>query len=216
MKKKLDNNSDNKLDTRQDTDEKRSGIERRISGITKQKKYLLGSISLITVTYLFIGVVVSSGFNTAMDWTNTEDFCVSCHEMQINYEEYTDTVHDKNRTGVATTCPDCHVPKDFTSKLVAKLRASKDIYYHLLGSIDTPEKYENHRLTMAKKVWQMMRDTDSQTCRSCHTIKAMAFEEQQGRAARKHKSMKLKGKTCIDCHKGIAHELPVGYLEDDV
>jgi len=145
-----------------------------------------------------------------------QQICVSCHEMQVNLTEYTDTVHDKNRTGVATTCPDCHVPKEFTSKLIAKVRASKDLYYHLLGSIDTPEKYEAHRLTMAKKVWAMMRETDSQTCRSCHTVSAMAFEEQQGRAARKHKSMSLKGKTCIDCHRGIAHELPVGYMEDDV
>ncbi|MFV1982661.1 MAG: NapC/NirT family cytochrome c [Thiohalomonadales bacterium] len=182
----------------------------------KTKKFVFGGITTVAVSSLFIGVLASSGFSNAVDWTNTEQFCVSCHEMQINLNEYTDTVHDKNRTGVSTTCPDCHVPKDFKSKMLAKVRASKDIYHHLMGTIDTKEKYEKHRLGMAKKVWQMMRETDSQTCRSCHTVKDMAFEEQQGRAARKHKNMSLKGKTCIDCHKGIAHELPEDYIEEDV
>ncbi|VAW93151.1 Cytochrome c-type protein NapC [hydrothermal vent metagenome] len=181
----------------------------------KQKKYVFGGITTISIVSIFIGVLASSGFTNIMDWTNTEQFCVSCHEMQINLAEYTDTVHDKNRTGVATTCPDCHVPKDFGSKLLAKVRATKDIYSHLMGTIDTKEKYEKHRLTMAKKVWKMMRETDSKTCRSCHTVDSMAFEEQQGRAARKHKKMSLKGKTCIDCHKGIAHNLPKDYDEDD-
>lgn len=189
--------------------------EYKIVSEPKPKKYVFGGISTIAVTFIFVGVLASSGFSNVMNWTNTEQFCVSCHEMQINLNEYTDTVHDKNRTGVATTCPDCHVPKDFISKLMAKVRASKDIYHHLMGTIDTKEKYEKHRLGMAKKVWKMMRDTDSKTCRSCHTVNDMAFEEQQGRAARKHKNMSLKGKTCIDCHKGIAHELPEGYEEDD-
>jgi len=174
-----------------------------------------GGVTVVVVSSMFFGVLASSGFVQVMDWTNTEEFCTSCHEMQINYEEYEDTAHDKNRTGVATTCPDCHVPQDFKSKIMAKLRASKDIYHHLIGTIDTEEKYEKHRLRMAESVWEMMRETDSQTCRNCHTVDSMAFEEQQGRAARKHKSMELKGKTCIDCHKGIAHDLPEDYDETD-
>jgi len=181
----------------------------------KNRKYSLGGLSIISTMFILIGVLASTGFNSAMNWTNTEEFCISCHEMQINYNEYTDTIHDKNRTGVKTTCPDCHVPNDLTSKILAKFKASKDIYYHFLGTIDTKEKYEKHRLTMAEKVWKMMRETDSKTCRSCHSIEAMALDEQQGRAARKHESMKIKGKTCIDCHKGIAHELPNDYIAGD-
>jgi cytochrome c-type protein NapC len=195
--------------------EKSTDTDRNNINEHKPKKYIFGGLSTIAMTFIFVGVLASSGFSNVMDWTNTEEFCVSCHEMQINLNEYTDTVHDRNRTGVATTCPDCHVPKDFGSKFMAKIRASKDIYHHLMGTIDTKEKYENHRLTMAKKVWEMMRETDSKTCRGCHTVNDMAFEEQQGRAARKHKNMSLQNKTCIDCHKGIAHELPVDYDEDD-
>ncbi len=195
--------------------EKSTGTKHDSASDYTGKKYLFGGVTTIVVASMFFGVLASTGFINAMNWTNTEKFCVSCHEMQINYDEYADTAHSKNRTGVVTTCPDCHVPDDFNSKLLAKLRASKDIYYHLLGSIDTKEKYESHRLEMAQTVWKMMRDTDSKTCRHCHTVESMAFEEQQGRAARKHKNMEEKGKTCIDCHKGIAHELPEDYEDPD-
>jgi len=70
-------------------------------------------------------------------------------------------------------------------------------------------------LTMAKRVWEKMKDTDSRECRRCHVVDSMALDEQQGRAARKHESMKESGKTCIDCHKGVAHELPQDYDETE-
>jgi len=179
-------------------------------------KKIVGSISIIMIVAMFtLGILFWSGFNAAMEWTNTEQFCVSCHEMKLNYEEYEGSLHDKNRVGIVVTCPDCHVPKEFRPKLWAKIRASKDIYYHLLGTIDSKEKYEKHRLQMAQAVWKNMKATDSRECRNCHSVNDMLLEEQQGRAARKHASMQEKGKTCIDCHKGVAHELPEDYEDPD-
>jgi cytochrome c-type protein NapC len=179
-------------------------------------KQLTGSGSLVMIVSVFvIGILFWSGFNAAMDWTNTEDFCVSFHEMRVNLEEYEDGFHDKNRIGVVATCPDCHVPKEFGPKLWAKLRASKDSYHHLMGAIDTKEKYEDHRLQMAQVVWAKMEATDSRECRNCHSVEAMLLDEQQGRAVRKHEYMQEKGKTCIDCHKGVAHELPLDYEEPE-
>ena len=36
----------------------------------------------------FAGVLFWGGFNTAMDRTNTLEFCTSCHEMGTVYAEY--------------------------------------------------------------------------------------------------------------------------------
>ncbi|MCF6258428.1 MAG: NapC/NirT family cytochrome c [Gammaproteobacteria bacterium] len=177
---------------------------------------LLKGISLSVITgVLIVGALLVIGFHSALNATNTESFCISCHEMGIAYEEYKDTVHYKNRTGVRATCSDCHVPQDFGPKMIAKIRAAKDVWHHLIGTIDSKEKYENYRLTMAKAVWQNMEETDSRECRVCHTVASMDFEEQQGRAARKHQKMAEKGQTCIDCHKGVAHELPEDFDEED-
>jgi cytochrome c-type protein NapC len=174
---------------------------------------LKGASLSVVVGAVIIGVLMTAGFHGVLNATNNESFCISCHEMTINYEEYKGTVHFKNRTGVRATCPDCHVPRDFGPKMAAKIRAAKDVWHHLIGTIDSKEKYETYRLKMAEAVWKKMEATDSRECRACHNVEGMAFEEQQGRAARKHKSMAEKGKTCIDCHKGVAHELPEDYEE---
>src|SRR5690606_12971651 len=50
---------------------------------------------------------------------------------------------------------------------------------------------------------------DSLECRNCHTSVAMDLSKQAPRAADIHSRYLLTGQaTCIDCHKGIAHELP--------
>jgi cytochrome c-type protein NapC len=159
----------------------------------------------------FGGIIFWGGFNTAMEATNTETFCISCHEMEENvYREYTKTIHYSNRTGVRATCPDCHVPKQWTHKFVRKIQASNELFHKALGSINTPEKFEAKRLTLATHVWDSMKATDSRECRNCHEFQSMDYSVQQRRASALHQKGFDEGKTCIDCHKGIAHSLPAG------
>lgn len=161
------------------------------------------------------GILAWSAFSTTMAWTNTEQFCISCHEMRTNvYEEFLDTIHDRNSAGVRATCIDCHVPVAFGPKLLKKIIASKDVYHHLIGTLDTREKFRARRLQMAEAVWTYMKATDSRECRDCHVAAKMDLETQDGRAARKHEQMETTGKTCIDCHKGIAHALPDEYVDE--
>ncbi len=63
-----------------------------------------------------------------------------------------------------------------------------------------------------------MQATDSRECRNCHKIESMALDKQAPRSAAQedpHYWEAVDGqettKTCIDCHKGIAHSLPAGY-----
>lgn len=161
------------------------------------------------------GIIFWGGFNTAMEATNTESFCISCHEMEENvYQEYTNTIHYSNRTGVRATCPDCHVPKEWIHKIVRKIKASNELYHKVLGTIDTPEKFEAKRLQLARNVWKAMKETDSRECRNCHNYESMDFVKQGRRAVPQHTKGYEEGKTCIDCHKGIAHELPAMNEED--
>ncbi len=164
----------------------------------------------------FMGFAAYGGMTAFFDYTNTLEFCTSCHTMQTNLKEYQETEHYKNGAGVRAVCSDCHVPHALLPKIKAKIFAAKDVYHEILGTIDTPEKYEAHRWDMANAVWDKMRATDSRECRSCHSVESMAFDEQSKSAARKHKTMREKGKTCIDCHQGIAHELPDEPDEEDV
>jgi len=155
------------------------------------------------------GVLAWGAFNTAMEWTNREAFCIGCHEMKNNvYAEYRNTIHYQNRTGVRATCPDCHVPKEWGPKIVRKIQASNELLHKALGSIDTPEKFNAKRAELASHEWARMKANDSQECRNCHHFNFMDYAEQNKRSAAKHQEAVNTGMTCIDCHKGIAHTLP--------
>jgi len=162
------------------------------------------------------GIIFWGAFNTFMEHTNTLGFCISCHEMRDTvYQEYKTSPHYKNPSGVRATCSDCHVPKDWTAKLIRKIKASNEVYHKILGSIDTPEKFEAKRLELAEHVWTEMKSNDSRECRNCHDYDAMHFEKQKRRAAEKMSKAADEGKTCIECHKFIAHKRPEDYEDDD-
>jgi len=168
------------------------------------------SLGFLTLGGFVGGVLFWGGFNTALEVTNTEQFCISCHEMRDNvYEELTRTVHFSNRSGVRASCPDCHVPHEWTDKIARKMQASKEVWGHLFGTISTRRKFLDMRLELAKHEWARLKSNDSLECRNCHSEVAMDFSKQAPRAAEIHRRFLLSGEaTCIDCHKGIAHELP--------
>lgn len=172
-------------------------------------KYSL--LGLLVVGF-FSGIIFWGGFNTGMEATNTMEFCIGCHEMRDNvYQEYKTTIHYSNRTGVRAVCSDCHVPKDWTHKIMRKIQASKEVFGKITGKIDTKEKFEAHRLEMAEREWARMKSRDSIECRNCHSFDAMSPEVQKKTPYKKHMEAKAEGKSCIDCHQGIAHRLPKGF-----
>ncbi|NOQ90021.1 MAG: c-type cytochrome [Gammaproteobacteria bacterium] len=158
---------------------------------------------------VLLGVILWGAFNTGMEATNTLTFCISCHEMENTvYQEYRHSAHASNPSGVRAACSDCHVPKQWIPKLIRKIEASVEVYHWLVGSIDTKEKFEAKRAHLANKVWDAMQKTDSRECRNCHDFNIMNLAGQARFAARIHADAIDQKKTCIDCHKGIAHQLP--------
>ena len=171
------------------------------------RKVMMGTTVGAALFFMVVGVIFWGGFNTAMEVTNTLNFCISCHEMEENvYKEYQETVHYTNRSGVRATCSDCHVPDPWVHKVVRKIQASNEVLHKVLGTIDTPEKFDSERLRMAKNVWRAMKNTDSRECRNCHNFDSMNPENQKKRSRKQHAKGMADGNTCIDCHKGIAHK----------
>ena len=54
------------------------------------------------------------------------------------------TIHFTNRSGVRATCPDCHVPHEWTDKIARKMQASKEVWGKIFGTINTREKFLEH------------------------------------------------------------------------
>lgn len=164
-----------------------------------------GVLGGVVTTAIFLVV-----FTTGVGMTNTTEFCVSCHSMTHPYEEYKKSFHYTNSVGVQAGCPDCHVPQEYPDKLIAKVLAYKDVLGEILGTIDNKEQFEEQRLVMAKRVWAKMEARESRECRNCHDFDTMLFDEQGRRARRKHQEAQKEGGHCIQCHKGLVHEMPKG------
>lgn len=168
------------------------------------------SLLFLTLGGFIAGLIFWGAFNTVLEATNTETFCTSCHEMQNNvFVELKRTIHYSNRSGVRASCPDCHVPHQWTNKIARKMQASKEVWGKVFGTINTREKFLDKRRELAEHEWARLKANDSLECRNCHNYNAMDLTRQSTRAASIHERNLLNGnKTCIDCHKGIAHQLP--------
>ncbi|AJR08934.1 pentaheme c-type cytochrome TorC [Photobacterium gaetbulicola] len=169
-------------------------------------KYSILALVLVGIGITLAGVVT---VHKSFEFASSTEFCTSCHTMQQNYEEYKQSIHFKNASGVRAECVDCHQPKDFPGKVQRKLGAWKDVYNHFITKkIDTPEKLEEHRLELATMVWDRMKSQNSKTCKSCHSYDAMDHTKQSAQAAFEMNKAAAEDMNCIECHKGIAHELP--------
>lgn len=169
-------------------------------------------ILVVAALAILVGGGLVMGGAVGLAWTNTEKFCIGCHEMRDNvYAEFKDTIHDKNRTGVRAICSDCHVPREPVAMMKRKVQATFELYGHFIsGVIDTREKFEANRCRLATRVWTRMKETDSVECRNCHHDDAWNPELQSEKSKSRHTKARADGKTCIECHFGIAHNEPAG------
>ena len=163
------------------------------------------SVLALVAVGIVLGVFAVIAFDTTLHATSTEEFCISCHEMKTPYAQLQTTAHYNNAYGVQATCSDCHLPKEFVPKMIRKVEAAREVWGTITGVIDTPEKYAAHTPVMKAREIARLQANDSQECRNCHDTEHMQADLQSKMAQRFHQPKRMKDKTCIDCHAGIAH-----------
>ncbi len=170
--------------------------------------------SVVGLVLAFVaGVLFWGGFHTAVEVSNTLEFCTTCHEMRDTvYQEYKQSVHFSNGSGVRAICSDCHVPRGWAHMIARKAEATLELWPKITGTIDTREKFEARRLVLAGYEWDRLKQSNSRECRNCHAFDAMSPALQKIDPYRMHMKARAEGHTCIDCHKGVAHRLPKGYV----
>ncbi|ABV36556.1 nitrate/TMAO reductase [Shewanella sediminis HAW-EB3] len=171
--------------------------------------WLLG-IPLGGFIFLAIGVFILIAMQQVISYTSTTEFCQSCHiGSDTVVEEYQQSIHFMNRTGIRAECVDCHVPDSLLPKLIAKVSTgTTHIWSKITKDINLDNFESEHRERMANNAKETIRSLNSSTCMSCHDFDNMDTDKQGRTAKRKHSTKRRKDKTCIDCHSGIAHKLP--------
>ena len=157
----------------------------------KRSALTLG-VAFLVVCFVVGGAMVgASAF--VVHATSTDEFCTGCHEMRDNvFSELKTTIHFSNRSGVRASCPDCHVPHDWTDKIARKMQASKEVWGHLFGTINTREKFVDRRLELALHEWARFKANDSLECRNCHSAESMDITRQSPRASVAHQCATVK------------------------
>jgi nitrate/TMAO reductase-like tetraheme cytochrome c subunit len=181
-------------------------------------KWLLG-IPLGGFAMFVVGSAFVIGSQVAIHYTGTNEFCgTACHSHAAFVDpEWKDSPHYKNPTGMQAGCHDCHIPKEYPDLLFVKAKSGiLDSYGEFVTHvISTREKFEANRARLAEEVWAYMKSNDSRECRSCHKDKNFILANQKKEAAKAHVEGPKEGKTCIDCHKGIAHKTPDEVAEEE-
>ena len=103
-------------------------------------------------------------------------------------------MHYINRSGVQAGCNNCH-----------KFQKHKD-------GQKTSKDVKKPRIDMAMAEWKRMKANDSKECKTCHSPMAMDLAKQEPRSVARHEeSFDAGDSSCINCHKGISHQLPSGW-----
>lgn len=180
-----------------------------------RRKWLLG-IPLGGFLFLLLGLALFGGTEAFMSATTSTQFCTTaCHEMSaFSVPSWRESVHFKNPKGVQAGCPNCHEPGPTIPLVIRRVQALGEIWGHFTGTISTQEKFDAEKTRMARHIWAYMKATDSRECRACHQAAAWDLSAQDRSAQKKHEQMQASGKTCIDCHKGVAHKVPLGADEE--
>ena len=172
----------------------------------RHRYFVIGGILLGAV----VVSVLAAGTATLVQATNSTAFCASCHVYDEFYPEFEESSHHSNGLGLQAGCADCHLPHDnWWSMLTAKARSGiVDAWAYAVEGIDTPEAFQHVRRELAERVWERYRRNDSRFCRGCHDPRAWQVAAQSPKAQARHELAHEQGRTCIDCHKGVAHAIP--------
>ena len=174
-------------------------------------KWFRDNLRLIVMAeaFILVGILLSAGYGTAVQYTNTLGFCAhTCHEMENTvYQEYMHSKHFKNEFGVVVACPQCHVPQnDWVHTMGHKFLATFELWDHWTGRVTTNEKFDEHRLELAKQVWKNFEETNARECKNCHAYSNMVLDDQRPSIRAQHTDAMKSDENCLDCHKGLVHK----------
>ncbi len=153
-------------------------------------------------------LIISLGttmFLTGAYWTtmwsyhfsSSTEFCVSCHEMVTSYQQYKESSHFKNSSGVVAECADCHLPPGTFNKWRAKItQGVTDSYKHLLLK---PEEID-HEEWKEKAV----KNISPEACRKCHK-ELLPLGLPKGGFLAHRAFLRGEAQTCLQCHNNLVH-----------
>ncbi len=172
---------------------------------------IFGFLTRHTLFALIIGGVAGIIFILILiefdHFTSSEEFCTSCHSMEMAAEPYRQSVHYNSASGVRASCGDCHVSEGVFASTWDHFIGGKDLLNQIKGAIIGPDYDEPvfHVLHLpdsafAARKWFIERN--SATCKRCHNKQAILGTRVGTEKVHKEDA---KSKSCVECHINLVH-----------
>lgn len=152
---------------------------------------------------IVIALVVLKSGKLALDYTSTDDYCMSCHIHPGSDQSWKLSTHYKNSSGAITGCSECHIPPKGQGHIFAKAKhGAKDVYGYLFK--DSAEiNWEAKNLAENAKHFVY-----EESCLKCHENLFPVTLSVDGGNAHYFYTTSSDPMSCISCHLNVGHYDP--------
>ncbi|MBD1390266.1 NapC/NirT family cytochrome c [Neiella sp. HB171785] len=150
-------------------------------------------------------------------WTGSvdqqNDTCLNCHEETATHNQWRQGVHAQQQV-TCVTCHDVHSEQDLVANHSQQIevcsvchKTQKDGIHNLTDKLaDNPGCTHCHNPHANPDPVVMMLANRSEGCRSCHDLQKLQDDPAvTAKAKSYHRVMANEDRTCVDCHRGVAH-----------
>ena len=170
----------------------------------KGKYWIIGLMGFI------IGALLVAAFDTTMNTTSSNEYCMSCHTHEQADLDWKKSPHYLSHSGVMTDCAACHLPPKEDGLLkyyMAKSKmGAKDLWAKMTQDTDKIDWESKRSLENARKI------VYNSSCEKCHVNLYPEGISDDGITAHLYydDNAKKLGLDCISCHLNVGHYMP-GY-----
>lgn len=159
----------------------------------------------------FAGVLFIILSLEAMEYTSTDQFCMSCHVHQHAEENWRLSTHYNNKSGIVVHCVQCHLPPPGTlAHISAKAKTGlRDVYAMIFKDTDKINWEAKRQLEAALK------HTYQEGCISCHQNLFPLQLSQEGMHAHLYYEQNKNELNCLNCHLHVGHFSEVAHKKID-
>ncbi len=149
----------------------------------------------------FAGVLFIILSLEAMEYTSTDQFCMSCHVHPHAEENWRLSTHYNNKSGIVVHCVQCHLPPPGTlTHFSAKAKTGlRDVYGMIFKDTDKINWEAKRQLEAALK------HTYQESCIGCHQNLFPLQLSQEGMHAHLYYEQNKHELNCLNCHLHVGH-----------
>jgi formylglycine-generating enzyme len=159
----------------------------------------------------FIGALFIVISGKVMDYTSTDQFCMSCHVHPHAEENWRLSVHYDNKSGIVVHCVQCHLPPTgsfahYSAKAKTGLR---DVYAMVFKDTDKINwEAKRHLEPATRHTWE-------ESCIKCHQNFFPLQLSQEGMHAHLYFEKNRHELNCLNCHLHVGHYSEVAHKKID-